>query len=131
MSVDQIERLVCKRQALGIGHFEPAREPLLRKVCSGERDRRLGEIDTGHLGAAPGKPREIHAGAAADLEHRAAAPAAKIDEPKQVVKLLEMILIEVVEEAARSDRMPGDLEVVDVPFPVFAHLFDSSHRLKL
>ena len=79
------------------------------------------------LGAAFGKPREIHAGAAADLEHRSAAPAVKVHEPQQVVKLFEVILIEVVEEAARADRMPRDLEIVDVPFPVFANLVDGSH----
>ena len=78
-----------------------------------------------------GEPREIDAGAAAHFEHRAAAPAVEVDEPQQVVKLFEMILIEIVEEAARSDRMLRDLEIVDVPFPVFTHLFDGRHLVKL
>ena len=34
-----------------------------------------------------------------------------------MVKLFEMILIEVVEKAARADRMLRDLEIVDVPVP--------------
>ena len=71
---------------------------------------------------------EVHAGAAADLEHRTAAPAAEIDEAQQMVKLLEMILIEVVEKPARADRVLRDLEIVDVLLPVFAHLVDRRHR---
>ena len=34
-----------------------------------------------------------------------------------MVQLLEVILIEIVEEAARADRMPGDFEIVNVPVP--------------
>ena len=79
------------------------------------------------IGAAFGEPRQIDAGAAADFENRAAAIAVEVDEPQQMVQLLEMILIEIVEEPARSDRMPGDLEIVDVPFPVRAHLVDRRH----
>ena len=35
-----------------------------------------------------------------------------------MMQLLEMILVEIVEEAARADRMPRDLEIVNVPVPV-------------
>ena len=69
------------------------------------------------LGAAFGEPREIDAGAAADFEHRSAAIAVEVDEPQQVMELFEVILIEIVEEPARADRMPRDLEIVDVPVP--------------
>ena len=44
-----------------------------------------------------------------------------------MMELLEMILIEIVEEPARADRMPGDFEIVDVPFPVVANLVDCRH----
>ena len=64
------------------------------------------QVDAGDARAALGEPREIHAGAAADFEHRPAAVAVEVHEPQQVVELFEMILIEIVEEAARADRMP-------------------------
>ena len=38
-----------------------------------------------------------------------------------------MVLIEIVEKAARADRMPGDLEIVNVPVPVLAHLVGRRH----
>jgi hypothetical protein len=38
-----------------------------------------------------------------------------------------MILIEVVEKPARADGVLRDLEIVDVLFPVFAHLIDRRH----
>jgi hypothetical protein len=31
-----------------------------------------------------------------------------------------MVLVEVVEKAARPNRMCGDLEIVDVPIPILA-----------
>ena len=77
--------------------------------------------------AAAGEPREVHAGAAADLEHRAAAIAVEVDEPQQMVQLFEVVLIEIVEEPARADRMLRDLEIVDVPLPVLADLVDRRH----
>ncbi len=63
---------------------------------------------------------EIGAGAAADVEHPLSAIAVEIDEPQQVVQLLEVILIEVGKEARRADGMGGDVEVVDVLVPVRA-----------
>ena len=53
------------------------------------------------------EPGEIDAGAAADFENRSAAVAVKVHEPQQMMELLEMILVEIVEEAARADRMPS------------------------
>ena len=44
-----------------------------------------------------------------------------------MMQLLEVILIEIVEEPARSDRMLRDLEIVDVPFPVRANFVDRRH----
>ena len=70
------------------------------------------------IGAALGEPREVDAGAAADFENRSAAIAVEVDEPEQVMELFEMILVEIVEKAARADRMPRDLEIVNVLVPV-------------
>ena len=41
-----------------------------------------------------------------------------------MVQLLEVILIEVVEEPARADRMRRDLEIVNVAVPVLAYAID-------
>ena len=111
-----------------IGDLEAPREPSLGEVGPGEGDSRFREIDAAHLGAASRKPHEVHAGAAADFEHRTAGPAVEVHEPQQMVKLLEMVLIEVVEKATRADRMLRDLEIVNMPFPVFTHLLDADHR---
>ena len=48
-----------------------------------------------------------------------------------MVKFLEVILIEIVKEAARADGMLRDLEIVDVLFPVRPHLFRSRHDSQL
>ena len=129
--VHQIEGVVGKRQLLAVGDLERAAQPLLREVGARQLDRRRREIDAGDVGAAFGEPREIDAGAAADFEDRRPAVAVEVDEPQQVVQLLEVILVEIVEEPARSDRMPRDLEVVDVPVPVGADVVDRRHAEKL
>ena len=66
----------------------------------------------------PGQVQQIVAWTAADVQNRSAAIAVKVHEPEQMVELLEMVLIQVVEKPARSDRMPRDLEVVNVPVPI-------------
>jgi hypothetical protein len=38
-----------------------------------------------------------------------------------------MVLIEVVEESARADRVPRDLEIVYVPVPVLADCVSRGH----
>ena len=64
---------------------------------------------------------QIGAGAASDLEHAAAAILIERHEPRQMVQLLEMILLEIGEEAGRARRMRRDVEVVNVRVPVRAH----------
>ncbi len=44
-----------------------------------------------------------------------------------MMQLLEMILIQIVEEAAGPDRMTRDLEIVDMPVPVRADFVESRH----
>ena len=127
MGVDQVEGVVGKRQLLAVGDLESAAQPLLREIGARQLDGRRGEIDAGDVGAALGEAREVDAGAAADFENRSAAVAVEVDEPQQMMELLEMILIEIVEEAARADRMRGDLEIVNVPVPVRADVVCRSH----
>ncbi len=92
----------AKRQVLAVGFAQVRLEPLLREVLAGQRDRRRREIDAGDERAALREAREIGAGAAADFEHTLAAVAVEVDEPQQVVQLLEVILVEIGEEAAAS-----------------------------
>ena len=54
------------------------------------------------LGAALGEPDQVRARAAADVEHPLAAVAVEVDQPRQMVQLLEVILIEIGEELARA-----------------------------
>ena len=128
MCVDQVEGGVAERQALSVGDFEPAREPLLGEVGARQRNRRRREIHAGDVGAALREAGKVDACPAADFEYRAAPPAVEVDESQQMVELFEVILIEVIEEAAASDRVGRDLEIVDVPFPVFADVVDRCHR---
>jgi hypothetical protein len=39
----------------------------------------------------------------------------------QVMQLLEMILLEIGEESRRAHRMPRNLEIVDMRFPVLTY----------
>ena len=120
MGEDEIEGVVGKRQVLAVGLAQIGLEPLLREVLARQRDRRRGQIDAGDERAASGEPDEIGAGAAADVEHALAAIAVEVDQPQQMVQLLEVVLIEVGEEPRRADRMRRDLEIVDVLVPVVA-----------
>src|SRR4051794_32305739 len=102
-------------------------EALLREILLGQRDGRCREIDAGHTASAFRKAREVHPGTAADFEHLFIPPALEVDEPQEVVEFFEMILIQIVEEATGADRMPRNLEVVNVPLPVRAHLVYGRH----
>jgi len=102
-------------------------QALLFEVLAGELDGRRRHVHAGDLGAAPGEARKVHAGPAADVKNRSAAIAVKVHEPEQVMELFEMILVEIVEEAARTDGMPRDLQVVNVPVPVLTDLRRRRH----
>ena len=116
--VDEIEGVVWKRQRFAVGDAEVAAQPLLFEVGACEIDRRAGNVDPGNIGAALRKPGQVDASATPDLENAAPSVTVKADETRQVMKLLEVILIEVVEESARPDGMTRDLEIVDVLIPV-------------
>ena len=103
--VDEVEGAVRERQTLPVGDLEVGRAGPAARNWPGQVDGRRGEVDAGHDRAALGEPRQVDAGAAADLENRSPAIAVKVDEPKQVMQLLEMILVEIVEEPARAYRV--------------------------
>ena len=112
---------------LAVRDVKIALKPLLREVRARERNRRRRHIDAGDDRPAFGKPRQVDTGPAAHFENRFASAAVKRDEPQQVMELFEMILIEIVEEAARADRLAADLEIVNVLVPVRADLVDGGH----
>ena len=97
------------------------------KVGSRQRDRRLREVDAGHDRAAPGEARQVDACAASDFENAPPSISVEVDEAQQMMELFEMILVEIVEEPTRSHRVPGDLEIVDVSFPVRANIVSRRH----
>jgi len=43
------------------------------------------------------------------------------------VEFFEMVLFEIVEKPARSDRVSRNLEVVDVPLPIAADFVNGRH----
>jgi hypothetical protein len=125
--VDQIEGAVREWQVLAVGDEELAAKRLLLEIRLRETDRGRGQIDACDACASPGKPGQIYASAASDLEDPQPAVAFEVHEPEQVVELLEMVLIEIVEESARPDRVPRDLEIVYVLFPVLADCVGRGH----
>ena len=104
-----------------------ALEALLREVGARELDGGRRDVDAGDIGSASGKTGEVDGGAATDVENRTPAVAVKVDEPEQVVQLLEMIPVEIVEELARTGRMPGDLQIMDMRVPVRTDILDRRH----
>jgi hypothetical protein len=78
----------------------------------------LREVDARDVRASPGESNEIDACPAPHLENRAATIAVERNQVQEVMELLEVVFVEVVEESARADRVLGDLEIVNVPFPV-------------
>ena len=126
--VDEVERVVGKRQTLAVGDAQDRPSgPAARSSPSPDAIADCVRSTPVTIGAALRESREIHARAAADFEHRSAAIAVEVHEPQQVMQLFEVILIEIVEEAARADRMPRDLEIVNVLFPVRANVIDRRH----
>ena len=105
-----------------VGFTQIPLQPLLLEVLARERDRRRREIDARDQGASLGKAREIGARPASNFEHTATGVAIEADEAKQVMELLEVILVEIGEEAGRSDRVRRDLEIVNVTVPVLANV---------
>src|SRR4029077_10283462 len=85
-------------------------------------------VDTGAPPPAPGETSQVDGRPAADFKNHSAAIAVKVHEPEQVMQLFEVVLVEVVEETARTDRMPRDLEVGNVLIPVRANVRRGSHR---
>ena len=124
MGEHEIERIVFKRQGFAVGDAKVSGQPLLFEIGARQVDGRGREIDADDAGASLREASQVHAGAAAHLEHPASAIAVEVHQAQQVVQLLEMVLVEVVEESARADRMRRDLEVVDVLVPVFADAID-------
>jgi len=125
--VDQVEGRLRKRQLLGVGDVKLARQPLLGKIRPSEPDGRRSDIDSEGPRPTAGESRKIDTRTAADLEHGAPTVAAEVDQPGQMVKLLEMVLLKIIEEAPRSDRVPRDIEIVDVSLPVAANFVDARH----
>lgn len=47
------------------------------------------------------------------------------------MELLEVVLVEVVEEASASDRVRRDVQIVDVRVPIVTHPVNGGHRLNI
>ena len=105
VGIHEVERLVGERQLLAVGLAQIRGQPLLPEVLSRERDRGRREIDARHVGAPFGEPDEVRPGAAADFEDALSTVAIEVDQPRQVVQLFEMVLIEIGEETRRAHRM--------------------------
>lgn len=97
---DHVEAVVRERQRLTIRNAQVGGQPLLLEVGARQIDGGRREIDTRADSAALRKKRQVDTGAAADVEYGLAARAVEVDQPEQVMQLLEVILVEIVEESA-------------------------------
>lgn len=122
VGVDEIECAVGKRQSLAVGLLQIPLQPPLLEVLSRERDRRRRQIDAGDQRATLRKAGEIGARPTPDFEHAATGVAIEVDEAEQVMEFFEVILVQIGEEAGRSDGMRCDLEIVNVTVPVLANV---------
>ena len=128
MRVHEIEAVVGQRERLAVGDEKIAVKPLLREIRVGQVNRRSRQVDAGHACAPPraNRARSV-ARATADLEDRSSAVFVEGYQSQQMMKLLEMILVEIVEEVARSHGMLCDLEIVDVSLPIFPDVVGCRH----
>ena len=103
MGEDQVERVVGKRQVLAVGFAQIGRQPLLREVLPRQRDRRR-PTDRRRTTIAPPRAKRARSVPAPQPTSSTvlAAIAVEVDQPQQVVQLLEVVLIEIGEEARRS-----------------------------
>ena len=119
MAVDDVEGRLVEWQGCAVGDAQIlGLQPVQLEVLPGQVDGRLRQVDAGDARPAPGEPREVGADAAADLEHALAGKAVEVDQPRQVVQLVEAVVVEIVEELARAHRVGGHLEIVDARVPV-------------
>ncbi len=121
VGVHEIERRVGKRQRFAVGDLEPSREPLMDQMLASQRHRALGDVHSDDPGAPPRESDDFHAGAATQIEHVAAAPCVEVDQAQEVVQLLEMIGVQIDEEAGSARRVLADIEIMDMRVPIGAH----------
>ena len=96
--------------------------PCCAKFSLRQRDRRRRQVHAGDDRRPLGEPHQVGPGAAADVEHPLAAIGVEVDQPRQVVQLLEVVLIEIGEELPRARTgWRADVEIVDVVVPVVAN----------
>ena len=86
-----------------------------------ELDRRRRQIDAGDDRAMPCETNQVGAGTAPDLQHAPPAELVEGHQPRQVMQFLEMILLEIGEEAGEPGGCVGDVEIVNVRVPVRAN----------
>ena len=98
--------VVGKRQALAVGHEQAGRQTLLREVLAREANGRVGDRSTPVTRApAAREAHQVDAGAAAHLQHLAARADRRTGtSAQQVVELVEVVLVEVLKEAAATRR---------------------------
>ncbi len=118
--VGHVELRVVERERLAVAHPEVSlpRKPAQLQVQSCERDRLRGEVDTGHLRAAPCEANQVGANATTDLQESLVREPAEIDQRREIAQLVEPVVVEVIEKLQRTDRRVGHLQIVDTLVPI-------------
>jgi glycerol-3-phosphate dehydrogenase len=119
--VDQVEGAAHKRQGFAVGHEKRRSTSFEREVLSGKTDRRGGKIDAGGSGAVARKAEQIGSRSASHFEHATSPELMERNQARQMVQLLEVILLEIGKESWRAGGMARDVQIVYVGVPVGAN----------
>src|SRR5215218_1591823 len=125
-----VERGVAEREIFAVRDCEARGKLLTGEVLRGQPDSRARRINARGLRSAAREVHQVDAGAAPDVEHAACRRASEFHQARQVVQLLEVILIKIGEEAGRPDGVPRDGQIVDVRVPVPAHAAPETRFLR-
>ena len=126
VAIDEIEVIVGKVELLAIHDMEIPSEPALLEVAFGELDRARSEVYTEGARTATREASSVIAHAAPYVEHGLPRVGVVVHEPRQIVQLLEAVVLDLAKECCASGLAARDLPIVDVLVPEGAHCFESS-----
>ncbi len=130
MAIHGVERRIGVRQGLAVGDAQVVGGHAVElEVLACKIDRGLRQVDAGDARAALGEPHQIGADAAAHFEHLLPAERRKVDQLRQVMELVEAVVIEIIEKRFRADRVVGHFEIVNTVVPVVGYRVDHSVAL--
>src|SRR5689334_6956160 len=88
------------------------------KIFARKIDGRLRQVDPGHARATLRETHQVGADPASDFEQFPVLERREVHQLRQVMQLVEAIVVEVVEKRFAADRLAGHFEIVNAMVPV-------------